>query len=112
MDIIDPVGCHEPHRRRAAPSAPSLTAEDAGLIKGMLDRGDAQQWIAQWFRQNQARVAEIARGAMFPEVRAADEADLPPRGPYPTPVAMMAVREAIELVQAALDRAGTLISNH
>jgi hypothetical protein len=61
-----------------------MTNEDAAIIKGMLRRGDKQQWIAAWFggEINSGRVAEISTGAKFAEINAAAEEDLPPPGPY------------------------------
>jgi hypothetical protein len=72
---------------RAAPSGLSLTAKDAALIKGMIERGDRHHDIAAFFGINQGRVAEIKEGRRFAEVSAADTDDLPPKGPYLTPKA-------------------------
>lgn len=68
--------------RRAESSGVTLDGNDASIVKGMLARGDRQHDIAAWFGVNGGRIAEIATGAKFPGVRAAPEADLPPRGPY------------------------------
>lgn len=70
---------------RAEPSGLALTAEDAALIRGMIQRGDRHHDIAAFFGVNQGRIAEIKDGSRFPGVRAADAEDLPPKGPYLTP---------------------------
>lgn len=59
-----------------------LYETDAAIAKGMLARGDKQHDIAAYFGVNGGRIAEIASGDRFAEVRAADPADLPPPGPY------------------------------
>ena len=79
--------------RRAEPSGVTLDSEDASIVKGMLARGDRQHDIAAWFGVNGGRIAEIATGAKFPNVVAANAADLPPPGPY------LSGRQVQELVQ-------------
>lgn len=57
---------------RAKPSGIHLTALDAAIVKGMLARGDRQHDIAAWFGVNGGRIAEVATGASFSSVPAAD----------------------------------------
>ena len=61
-----------------------MTPEDAAVIKGMLARGDKQQWVVAWFggELNQGRIAEIHTGAKFADVEPAPPSLLPPVGPY------------------------------
>ena len=70
---------------RARPSGLSVSAQDAALIRGMIERGDRHHDIAAFFGLNQGRIAEIKNGSRLPEVPAADSDELPPRGPYLTP---------------------------
>jgi hypothetical protein len=69
---------------RATNSGIRLTEQDASIVKAMLARGDRQHDIAAWFGVNGGRIAEIATGRTFRSVAAADRANLPPRGPYPS----------------------------
>ena len=71
-------------RKRAAPSGLKLSAGDAALVKGMLDRGDRQHDIASWFGVNGGRIGEVASGQAFSWVVAAKPEHLPPPGPYPS----------------------------
>lgn len=59
-----------------------LTSDDAGIIKGMLARGDKQQEIVASFggQFNPGRISEINTGKRFSEVQAINELDLPPKG--------------------------------
>jgi len=61
-----------------------VTDEYAAIIKGMLARGDKQQWIVACFGGdfNQGRIADIATGKTFSHVKKATKG-LPPQGPYP-----------------------------
>ena len=61
-----------------------VTRQEAAIIKGMLARGDKQQWIVAWFGGvlNPGRIADIHTGATCADVKAAPPASLPPRGPY------------------------------
>lgn len=67
---------------KVPPSGNRLDEEDAAIVKGMLARGDRQHDIAAWFGVNGGRIGEISTGAKFTEVKPADQADLPPQGPY------------------------------
>jgi hypothetical protein len=94
MRKIDParkvieLSCH------AEPSGITLTADDAALIKGMLRPGDRQHDIAAGFGVNGGRIAEIATGCHFAEVRPAADDRLPPPGPYPK------ARQAVAAIEA------------
>jgi hypothetical protein len=72
-------------RYRAEPSGITLSECDASQVKGMLARGDRQHDIAAWFGVNGGRVAEIATGLRYRNVKAAPREALPPPGPYPKP---------------------------
>jgi len=84
-----------------------ITDEDAAIIKGMLARGDKQQWIAAWFggEFNPGRIAEINTGAKFAHVRPADRSSLPPIGPYVSGRSAHRALVALGPVKAAVDRA-------
>jgi hypothetical protein len=70
---------------RAESSGLTLTAQDAALIRGMIERGDRHHDIAAFFGVNQGRIAEVKEGKRFAEIPSADRAELPPKGPYLTP---------------------------
>lgn len=89
---------------RASPSGITLDADDAALIKGMLDRGDRQHDVAAWFGVNGGRIAEISAGHRFAEVEATGPTGLPPAGPYPRG------REAYEAVLALRKAEDALIA--
>ena len=55
-----------------------LTNEQAALIKGMLARGDKQHDVAALHGVNAGRIAEIATGRTFFDVKAAPPGMLPP----------------------------------
>lgn len=67
---------------KAPPSGVRLNEDDAAIAKGMLARGDRQHDIAAWFGVNGGRIAEISTGAKFSKIEPADQATLPPPGPY------------------------------
>jgi hypothetical protein len=72
---------------RAEPSGLALSATDAAVIRGMIERGDRHHDIAAFFGVNQGRIAEIKYGSRFPKIPAAYADELPPKGPYLTPKA-------------------------
>lgn len=86
---------------RAKPSGVTLNADDAAIIKGMLERGDRQHDIAAWFGVNSGRVAEIATGQQFANVDPA-ASQLPPVGPYPGARHVAAMIEALAAAKVAL----------
>lgn len=110
--------------RKARPGVPALAEGDAGLIKGMLARGDRQHDIAAWFGVNGGRIAEIANGTRFWWVEPAAHDTLPPQGPYPGASALaIAVKalgdplpadSAFQMVRRRAAAAGiaTAIGNH
>lgn len=65
---------------------PTPSAAQAAIIKGMLRRGDRQQYIVAWFGGvfNPGRVSAIKTGRKFADVVPAPETELPPPGPYKT----------------------------
>ena len=98
---------------RAQPSGIRLSAADAALIKGMLQRGDRQHDIAAWFGVNGGRIAEIATGAKFGEVEAASPEILPAPGPYPSASqaveaigALSKAKEALAAAERTIRRIG------
>jgi hypothetical protein len=70
---------------RAESSGLKLTAQDAALIRGMIDRGDRHHDIAAFFGVNQGRIAEVKDGKRFADISSIDREELPPKGPYLTP---------------------------
>ncbi len=96
-------------RPRATPSGITLTVEDACIVKGMLERGDAQHFIAAWFAVNPGRIAEIATGARYSDAVAASAHTLPPPGPYLSPCQASELNHAIAMARAALELADHLL---
>lgn len=89
-----------------------MTKEDAAIVKGMLARGDKQQWIVAWFGGdlNPGRIAEIATGAKFSDVIAASAEYLPPVGPYVSGRSAHRALAALRPVKEAVDRAIAALS--
>ena len=84
----------------------SFTYRETQVVKGMLARGDKQHDIAAFFGVNGGRVAEVANGSCdYPTAPAAEEAKLPPPGPYISPRTVFEVRvilkEAADLIAEA-----------
>ena len=67
---------------KADKSGRSLDKWDAGIVKGMLKRGDRQHDVAAWFGVNGGRIAEINTGKRFCGVEPVALTHLPPSGPY------------------------------
>ena len=88
---------------RAINSGISLTEKDAGIVKGMLERGDRQHDIASWFGVNGGRIAEISVGKKFSYV-SPERYDLPPRGPYLSGMDMMRVKDKIKSLNNEISR--------
>jgi hypothetical protein len=90
-----------------------ITAEDVAIIKGMLARGDEQQWITAWFGGwlNSGRISEINTGKKgtvgekFKDVEPAPREKLPPVGPYISARSAYRALVALQPVKAAIDRA-------
>jgi hypothetical protein len=91
----------------------TITADDAAVIKGMIARGDKQQWIVAWFggEMNPGRMSEIKTGKKgtvgekFKGVAPAPREKLPPIGPYPSGRSAHRALVALGPVKAAIDRA-------
>lgn len=62
--------------------AKSLTEDEAGVVKGMLARGDKQHDIAAYFGVNGGRIAEVSTGKKWPDILAVGHGELPEPGPY------------------------------
>jgi hypothetical protein len=84
-----------------------VSEDDAAVIKGMLARGDKQQWIVAWFGGdiNPGRVAEINTGEKFAGIDPAPRSRLPPIGPYVSGQSAHRALLALGPVKAAIDRA-------
>lgn len=85
----------------AANSGIRLTTADAAIIKGMIARGDRQHDIAAYFGVNGGRIGEISKGKTFASVPV-QTSNLPPPGPYLTPVSMSLMRKRLRSAKAAL----------
>lgn len=54
-----------------------LTPGQAAIAKGLLARGEKQHHVAAYFGVNGGRIAEISKGARFPDVKPAAKRLLP-----------------------------------
>ena len=94
-----------------------ITDEDAAIIKGMLARGDDQQWIVAWFGGwlNSGRISEINTGKVgtigekFKDIPPAPHEKLPPIGPYASGQDVHRALLVLGPVKAAIDRAYELL---
>ena len=89
---------------RARKSGITLSGGDAEIVKGMLERGDRQHDIAAWFGVNGGRIAEIAAGDEFADVKAANT-DLPPKGPYVSGKLAHKTYEHLKHIRTSLEQA-------
>ena len=85
----------------------TISSDEAAIIKGMLARGDKQQWIVAWFGGgfNPGRIADINTGKTHPDVKAAPRERLPPIGPYVSGRSAHRALVALGPVLAAIQRA-------
>ncbi|HXG81969.1 MAG TPA: hypothetical protein VNJ05_09235 [Sphingomicrobium sp.] len=97
---------------RAKSSGIRLTSQDAAIVKAMIARGDRQHDIAAWFGVNGGRIGEIASGRAFSHVPAAQSANLPPPGPYPSGREAVVVLQALVGAQKALAGAEMLVRQY
>ena len=88
---------------RAINSGIALNEEDAGIVKGMLERGDRQHDVASWFGVNGGRIAEISAGKKFVDILVIRN-NLPPRGPYLSGMDMMRVKDKIKSLNDEISR--------
>jgi len=91
-----------------------MTEREASIIKGMINRGDKQQWIVAWFGgiHNHDHIAEIKKGLAFTHISPTKPDELPPLGPYASGrsvhhalIALNAVKALTEQVVTELTRA-------
>jgi hypothetical protein len=75
----------------------------------MLARGDRQHDIAAWFGVNGGRIADIATGKKFPDVKAASPNELPAPGPYLSGRSGHAAMIALEAASETINTARALI---
>ena len=68
MNTSNESGRHPLRRRRAKSNGVRLSAANAAIVKGMLDRGDRQSDIAAYFKVNSGRISEIATGVKHASV--------------------------------------------
>lgn len=87
---------------RAEASGIRLSAADAAIAKGMIERGDRQHDIAAWFGVNGGRIGEISSGDKFGHVNPAPADELPPPGPYLSGRSAQAAIDALERAKEAL----------
>lgn len=86
---------------RAASPHIRLTDKDAGIVKGMIARGDRQHDIAAWFGVNGGRIGEVSSGDTFGHVPAMHD-NLPPSGPYMTGRGSSRAKSQLETIKTKL----------
>lgn len=99
------VAALQPIKKDRATDIVEVDEGQAAIIKGMLARGDKQSDIAAFFGLNGGRIAEINRHQRFRFVHAAKAEDLPPRGPYLSPVAIWQLRHSLKELRDTVDKA-------
>jgi hypothetical protein len=90
----------------------SLTAEDAAIVKGLLARKERQHDIAAYFGVNGGRIAEIAKGAKFADVKAAPRKDLPSPAVLTMGYATHVVLQTLSIIEIAVASARERILAH
>jgi hypothetical protein len=84
----------------------SLTIEQAAVVKGLLGRGEKQHDVAGYFGVNGGRVAEIAKGKRFPDVKPASKVDLPtPAQMVPWGFIMAEAQKALAIAEMGIGSA-------
>jgi hypothetical protein len=89
-----------------------LNEEQASIIKGLLARGEKQHDIAAFFAVNGGRVAEIAKGYKFPEVKPAAKRDLPTPAVLMQGYASYVALQALRIIELAVHSAIARIAEH
>jgi len=85
-----------------------MTEEQAAIAKGLLARGEKQHAIAAFFGENGGRIAEIAKGHRFADVKPAPRKDLPTPAQFlPWGFIMAEARRAIDIAGMGLVSART-----
>lgn len=82
-----------------------LTQEQAGLVKGLLARGEKQHDVAAFFGENGGRIAEIKTGKRYPDIAPAAKKDLPSPSDVASGYAVYVARQAILRAQLGLSAA-------
>lgn len=83
-----------------------LDDSEISIVKGMLDRGDAQHHIAAYFGVNSARINDIKyeKNGIGSSVSVAPVADLPPPGPYLAGRSALKARETLTALRDLIDQ--------
>lgn len=82
-----------------------LTQEQASIAKGLLARGEKQHDIAAFLGCNGGRIAEIAKGKKFADVKPAIRRELPTPAALVSGYSVHIARQAIMRAKLALDTA-------
>lgn len=83
-----------------------LDDSEISIVKGMLDRGDAQHHIAAYFGVNQARINDIKqeKNGIGSGVGAAGASELPEPGPYLAGRSALKARETLTALRDLIDQ--------
>lgn len=82
-----------------------LTEQQAAMVKGLLARGEKQHDIAAFFGVNGGRIAEVAKGKRFPDVKPSAKKDLPTPAQLTGTFAVHQARQAILRAKLGLEAA-------
>jgi hypothetical protein len=83
----------------------SLTAEQAGIVKGLLARGEKQHDVAAFFGVNAGRVAEVAKGYKFADVPPSPKRELPTPAVVSLGYSSHVVLQALGIIEIAIQSA-------
>jgi len=84
---------------------PTLSSDQAAIVKALLARGEKQHDIAAFYGVNGGRIAEIAKGKRFPEVKPAPRRELPTAADLAGHNIIHQARQAILRAKLGLDSA-------
>jgi hypothetical protein len=90
----------------------TLSVEDAAIVKGLLARKERQHDIAAYFGVNGGRIAEIATGAKFADVKPAPKKDLPTPAVLTMGYAAHVALQTLSIIEVAVASARERILAH
>jgi hypothetical protein len=89
-----------------------LNDEQAGIVKGLLARGEKQHDIAAFLGVNGGRIAEIAKGYKFADVKPAAKRDLPTPAVVMQGYSSYVALQALRIIELAVHSAIARIAEH
>jgi hypothetical protein len=91
--------------------ATGLTEDQAAIVKGLLMRGEKQHDIAAFFAVNGGRIAEVATGQRFADIKPAARGALPTSVELTTDYGVVYARRALERAKTGIEAALSYLAN-